>query len=376
MYTKVVPPEYITFDDVFFADIAAYYFGDIESLTSGTYKSGTLVGADNVEVSSDAIFANNNAITAHKSSTNKNIASVSAHTVSYRLYFTISGSTGNDIWDADTVANTSSKVLNIQALTGTNTSYSSVKSVTKADWANEKASNTVIQFDSTENKYYADFTAANNCRYIKISVYADSGVSIGWSLNIQSGTVYSPVGIVSKQCSAVTSLGTQFGYNFQITSLAGLSYFDGVTTITNSYAFRNTSITEVTLPANVTATTSGIFVNSNNLVVGIIPEGIITIGNQCFYGCPNLNVASFPSTVTSIGNQQFSGTALKCLIVKATTPPTITSTTFQSLPSAAYIYVPDASLSTYTSSEYWSSLASGKILGKSNLPSQYSQYWE
>lgn len=81
------------------------------------------------------------------------------------------------------------------------------------------------------------------------------------------------------EAAAVTSLGTMFKWNNEISSFDELKYFTGLTTIENS-AFEGCSSLED--------------VN--------IPNGVTTIGEEAFYNCTNLGTITIPSTVTSIGD--------------------------------------------------------------------------
>lgn len=101
-----------------------------------------------------------------------------------------------------------------------------------------------------------------------------------------------------------------------------------------------------------------------------LPEGVTTLGIDAFSSCNSLTRVDIPSTVTSIGNNcfRYSSNSIR-IICRATTPPTLGSEAINSLQYLTdYIYVPDASVSTYQSAARWSTYSS-RIKGISQLPS-------
>lgn len=97
--------------------------------------------------------------------------------------------------------------------------------------------------------------------------------------------------------------------------------------------------------------------NCYNLRVVCIPEGIVTVGGSSIQGCHAAGSIWIPSTVTSIGTIAFNGLSGKReFIFKPTIPPTLANmNVFTSINTISKIYVPDASLSAYTSGTNWSS---------------------
>jgi hypothetical protein len=60
--------------------------------------------------------------------------------------------------------------------------------------------------------------------------------------------------------------------------------------------------------------------------------------------------------VTSIGNYAFhSNYGIGKIVFKNSTPPTVSSNTFTNVPTDCKIYVPEGSLSAYTSANYYPS---------------------
>ena len=385
MYVKLAPPEYISFEDPYVADLCAYFWGDTEILNSGVLTTGTLIGNNNNVVSSVPIFANNCIINAHKTSRNTTFPYTDSRTVSYRLYLEINGNLGTNIWDITNVTDETAKIVNIKCLKRGSTSWTSLASVVQTSWADEKTQHTVVQYDSTNNKYYIDFSTPANCRYIQIDVCADSNIAISWHLDIISGTVYKPIGITTKQCSLVddttfegnTSQFGRFSHNQFITKFNEFRYFTNITDISGSYNGGRTAG----------------FSNCSNLLEITLPDSVISLGDICFYNCSSLyeldfknvitlgrgtigstcNISSivlkegfttassnnngtksfidFPSTTTNVGSNTMSvSTAI--VVIRATTPPTNNGWTY-----CKRLYVPQDSVDTYKNTSPWSSIA-------------------
>lgn len=98
-----------------------------------------------------------------------------------------------------------------------------------------------------------------------------------------------------------------------------------------------------------------------------VEEGVTTIQGQAFRYNANMKSVDLPSTLTSIANYAFqiptgsTATQWDTMIVRATTPPTIYSSSIQHNNSAGVpfrIFVPDASVDTYKSANIWSNFSS------------------
>ena len=122
------------------------------------------------------------------------------------------------------------------------------------------------------------------------------------------------------------------------------------------YAFRDCSgLTGVSIGSNVKTIGFDAFWNCTSLSSLDIPDNVTTIENWAFEGCSSMNPVKIGSGVTSIGGSAFSGcTGLYHIECRATTPPTITNTTFpSSLYSKVTLHVPKAALNAYKNANYW-----------------------
>lgn len=122
------------------------------------------------------------------------------------------------------------------------------------------------------------------------------------------------------------------------------------------YAFRNCyNLTNVDIGSNVKVIGFDAFWNCTSLGIIKIPDNVTTISNWAFENCTSLDRVEIGSGMTTIGGSAFSGcTGIEKIICAATTPPSITSSTFpSSLYNSAYLYVPKTSLSAYKNADYW-----------------------
>ena len=141
-------------------------------------------------------------------------------------------------------------------------------------------------------------------------------------------------------------------------SLTSVTIPSSVTSIDGNAFYYCSSLTSMTIPNSVTSIGSNAFYNCSSLTSVTISSGVTSIGSNVFSGCRSLTSVTIPSGVTSIGNYAFSNCSLLTSItVEATTPPTLSSSSFSNVPATASIYVPAESVEAYKAAQYWSTRA-------------------
>lgn len=120
------------------------------------------------------------------------------------------------------------------------------------------------------------------------------------------------------------------------------------------------SLKEISFPSSISTIESDLLSNCTSLVDVDIPEGVTTINDRAFSNCFSIPKITLPSTITEMGNYIFYGCySLSEIHVKSYDPPTITSSSFNSVYGRAKIYVPKNRFSAYLSDSNWSSLEDG-----------------
>ncbi len=151
-------------------------------------------------------------------------------------------------------------------------------------------------------------------------------------------------GITPAQAAAVSSLGTAFN-NSVITSFDEIYLFTSLSVLGG---FKGTSLPSMNVPSNIVTLDNGAFMDS------LLEEIVMPATLQAIRG----------SAFIAHGNAY---RKLTKVIIYAETPPTMSNNAFLGQ-NYVNIYVPDASVDTYKSAQYWSDSAS-KIKGLSELPS-------
>lgn len=190
------------------------------------------------------------------------------------------------------------------------------------------------------------------------------------------------IGLTEDDAAAVTSIGTTFKGNTEITSFNEFRYFTKVTSIpTNAFdACSNLRSIGVNW-GEITSIGANAFRNCSSLQLEEVAAPKLTnLGSAAFHAIPALKrvtdlgfvpsvqlktfyntgllFINFPATITSIGSQVFRYvTTLEQVIVRATTPPSLDSLAFQNTNDTFIIYVPDASLEAYKTAVNWSAYA-------------------
>ena len=123
------------------------------------------------------------------------------------------------------------------------------------------------------------------------------------------------------------------------------------------------SLEKATTRSYVQDTGAGGLQYCRNLIHFNINPNITTIGSTVFQYCSSLRSITIPASVTTIGANALRSTGIKEIHMLPTTPPTIQSSTFNSLlwSTGVIFYVPTASLDTYKSEQYWSTYANQMV---------------
>lgn len=154
--------------------------------------------------------------------------------------------------------------------------------------------------------------------------------------------------------NGVTSIG---GSAFQgCSGLTSITIPNSVTSIGRS-AFANCSgLTNIIIPNSVTSMDRGAFVSCSKLTSVTISNGVTSIIANAFMMCSELTSITIPDGVTSIGDFAFNScNKLKKVIIKATSVPTLSSSSFPN--SIEKIVVPKSAINAYKAASNWSSYA-------------------
>ena len=154
---------------------------------------------------------------------------------------------------------------------------------------------------------------------------------------------------------SVTSIGhAAFSNCYALTSV---TIPDGITSIGASTFDNCYTLTNITIPNSVTSIEQTAFNGCYSLASITIPDGIISIGISVFSSCYALTSITIPDSITSIGNSVFNGCyGLGFIKFESSTPPTVSNVNvWSNIPTDCTIYVPEGSLSTYTSNNKYPS---------------------
>ena len=121
----------------------------------------------------------------------------------------------------------------------------------------------------------------------------------------------------SAEAAAVTSLGTVFKDNTDITSFNELVYFTELSDIA-SHAFDGcTNLSSVMLPNNIIIIGNYAFRGCSSLVSVTLSDQLVRIMNNAFVNCSALSHIDIPSTVTYIGSSFGGCSSLSSIVIPA-----------------------------------------------------------
>ena len=124
------------------------------------------------------------------------------------------------------------------------------------------------------------------------------------------------------------------------TSLAHVSFSEGLTSIGESAFAGCSNLALTSLPESLTSIGESAFAGCLNLALTSLPEGLTSISDHAFQWCINLALTSLPDGLASIGFKAFADcTSLTSITFKGT-PITISSSAFDGCANLTDIKVP------------------------------------
>ena len=210
---------------------------------------------------------------------------------------------------------------------------------------------TIIEGNAFNNN--TNLTSINELQYFtNISIINDH--AFRGTTNLTTGILPPSVNDIyvgAFQNSGIQALNPRMPYN-------STDYTKGASNVTASNisrsAFAGSNLTSVTFGSNTTTVGSSAFEGCLSLrnVYGE-DSGWISVQNNTFKNCPMLKNIYLPSTVTMLLNNVVDGcTSLEAIWCYATTPPSVTASTFTNMAADVTLYVPYESLSAYKSSSW------------------------
>ena len=149
--------------------------------------------------------------------------------------------------------------------------------------------------------------------------------------------------------NSITSIGTNAFYNCY--SLTSITIPNSITNISDSTFGRCYSLTSITIPNSVTIIGKSAFEYCDSLTSITMPDNVTSIDINAFNSCYSLTNVIIPDNVTSIGTNAFYNCyGLGFIKFESSTPATVANANVWSdIPTDCIIYVPQGSLSAYTS---------------------------
>ena len=112
------------------------------------------------------------------------------------------------------------------------------------------------------------------------------------------------------------------GVFLHCTSLASVTFEDGVTSVGPAWFSECTSLKAVKIPNSVTNIHGAAFSGCSSLTDITIPSSVVEIDRHAFYGCSSLTDVKIPNSVTRIGKGAFNSCSS---LVSVTIPSSVTS---------------------------------------------------
>ena len=214
--------------------------------------------------------------------------------------------------------------------------------------------------------YYNQYTLSSvEVTYKNTDYNSYSGsVTVPSSITV-NGKTYAVIRIgdhAFDKCTNLTSLTLPEGISTlgnwsisQCPALKSITIPNSVYEVGQSVLMDNTALTSVTIGTGLSELTKYMFIRCSALTEVYVPNNVTTIGFSVFRDCTKLKKVTLGTGMKTIESQAFENTtALKTVICRATTPPSVTSSTFSgSNQSDAGLYVPYLSIDTYKNTNYW-----------------------
>ena len=166
---------------------------------------------------------------------------------------------------------------------------------------------------------------------------------------------------------------TQIGTNaFEESSNLRAVVFEGDQTQISVGAFGFcTALTHFEFPDGLTTVNGSIFPFCTNLRSVTFPSMMTTIGSTVFNGC-DLRFIDLPATLTSMEDAVFVGCSnVDSIYCRAATPPTLTGSSLEGLPTSIPLFVPESSVGLYESASGWSNFTDIRALAAPPIASGF-----
>ena len=112
-------------------------------------------------------------------------------------------------------------------------------------------------------------------------------------------------------------------------------------------------LSSIVIPKSITVLSNGLFYNCTGLSGVTIPNTITSIGDGVFADTYELKSITIPKSVTFIGEYAFINSAVRDVVCKAETPPTIGGDGAFDMIYNCTLYVPAASIEVYRTADHW-----------------------
>lgn len=166
--------------------------------------------------------------------------------------------------------------------------------------------------------------------------------------------------------AAVTSIDHQAFYF--CTSLTGMNLPSSIDTIGAAAFYGCSGLQSISFGGNEKHIGDHAFVSCTSLENVTIPDGVPSLSTETFWKCSNLKTVVIGSGMRSMTSAFKACTSLTSITCKAMTPPSITSTTFDSdRYTIATLYVPADAVEAYKSATYWKNFTNIKPIPGTGL---------